>query len=71
MSRTSRDQFDKTGQLINGFDYDLQVWVKDGICINVGIGKEHAGRRIEEARKKEGLEEVSGVYQLMKEEGAL
>lgn len=27
--RTSGDQY-KGGQLANGFDYDLQVWVKNG-----------------------------------------
>lgn len=25
--RLSRDEFDSDGNLVNGFDYDLQVWV--------------------------------------------
>ena len=29
MSRTSRDEVDERGIVINGFDYDLQVWVED------------------------------------------
>jgi hypothetical protein len=29
--RTSKDEFALDGSVLNGFDYDLQVWVKDGI----------------------------------------
>ena len=29
MSRTSKDLVDSQGVVITGFDYDLQVWVKD------------------------------------------
>lgn len=29
--RFSTDQRDAKGRVINGFDYALQVWVKDGI----------------------------------------
>ena len=29
--RLSADEHNQAGQLVNGFDYDLQVWVKDGI----------------------------------------
>ena len=37
--RTSTDQLDKNGMLINGYDYDLQVWVKSGIIIECGHPK--------------------------------
>ena len=80
MNRTTRDQFDKTGQLVNGFDYDLQCWVKGGRVVDCGhpagsecdcSGRRHKGRRIELVRRLEGFEQVSGVYQAMKEQGAL
>ena len=29
MSRCSRDVYDSEGDLVHGFDYELQVWVKD------------------------------------------
>jgi hypothetical protein len=28
---------------VDGFDYDLQVWVKDGICEQVGINRDLYG----------------------------
>lgn len=36
MSRTSSDQFDSQGVLVNGFDYGLQVWVKNYIIQDCG-----------------------------------
>ena len=36
MSRLSNDEFDGKGNLVNGFDYDLQVWVKGGLVLNCG-----------------------------------
>lgn len=80
MSRSSRDQFDKTGQLVNGFDYDLQCWVKGGRVLDCGhpagsdcdcTGRKHRGRRIELVRRLEGFEKVSRVCHIMKEKGAL
>ena len=68
MSRTTRDQFDKTGQLVNGFDYDLQCWVKGGRVQDCGhpvrsdcgcIGRKHKGRKIELVRRLEGLKQIS------------
>jgi len=35
MSRLSTDQY-INGQLVNGFDYDLQVWVIDGVIQDCG-----------------------------------
>jgi len=29
--RKSKNEFDEKGNLINGFDYNLQVWVVNGI----------------------------------------
>jgi len=80
MSRTGRDQFDKAGQLVNGFDYDLQCWVKGGRVLDCGhplgsdcdcSGRRHAGRRIALVRRLERLEVVSGVFLGMKAEGRL
>lgn len=36
MSRNSNDELDSTGQVLNGFDYDLQVWVEDGRVMDCG-----------------------------------
>ena len=35
MTRTSDQQYNK-GNLWNGFDYDLQVWVEKGTILNCG-----------------------------------
>ena len=32
--RTSSDQVDQEGVVVNGFDYDLQVWVRDYIVLD-------------------------------------
>lgn len=51
MSRTSQDQY-KDGRLINGFDYEHQAWVEDGVYVTCGhpatmqcgcYGRIHAG----------------------------
>lgn len=34
MSRESSDELDEHGCIKNGFDYNLQVWVKDGKVLN-------------------------------------
>ena len=31
MSRTSSDELAADGTILNGFDYNVQVWVEDGI----------------------------------------
>ena len=36
MSRTSTDEVDAQGIVKNGFDYNLQVWVKDWIVQDCG-----------------------------------
>jgi len=73
MSRTSRDQFDSTGQLVNGYDYDLQCWVKGGRVLDCGhptgsecdcIGRKYRGREIKLGRRLEGIEQVSEVYNI-------
>jgi hypothetical protein len=55
MSRTSNDQRDANGNLINGFDYANQAWVKDGRYVRCGhpesmdcgcFGREHAGEPV-------------------------
>lgn len=48
MSRVSGDELNTDGSILNGFDYNLQVWVKDGICEPVGSGKEYAGQKVNE-----------------------
>lgn len=46
MSRLSSDERGPDGQLINGFDYDAQVWVRAGIVENCGhpahMSRQHA-----------------------------
>lgn len=46
MSRTSRDEI-KGGYVWNGFDYNLQTWVQDGIIQAVGNRRDLAGQRID------------------------
>jgi hypothetical protein len=50
--RTSKDQYDGQGTLLNGFDYEHQAWVKDGKYVRCGhpepmdcgcYGREHEG----------------------------
>lgn len=61
MSRLSNDQRDASGNLINGYDYDHQAWVKDGLYVRCGhpesmdcgcFGREHAGESVKEANWK-------------------
>ncbi len=46
MSRMSTDELAPDGTVHNGFDYNVQVWVENGICLPVGLGLEYAGQRI-------------------------
>lgn len=34
--RTSNNIYDQNGHLLHGYDYDLQVWVKNGIILDCG-----------------------------------
>jgi len=34
--RVSDDEYDPDGYLLNGFDYDLQVWVRNGRILDCG-----------------------------------
>ncbi len=61
--RTSNDQY-RAGQLHNGFDYDLQCWVVNGLVVRCGHpdtmqcrcnGKLYEGTKIEQARLELGL----------------
>ena len=45
MSRQSNDEI-RNGRVYNGFDYRLQVWVRDGIIQPVGLGQHLAGLSI-------------------------
>lgn len=54
MSRASADQY-KDGKLFNGYDYDNQTWVREGIIQRCGhpesmdcgcYGKLHAGEKV-------------------------
>jgi hypothetical protein len=42
MSRCPSDQYENN-LLVDGFDYDLQVWVKDGICERIGFNRDVYG----------------------------
>ena len=46
MSRQSSDELAEDGTILNGFDYNVQVWVLGGICTDVGSGAEYAGQPI-------------------------
>ena len=50
MSRISRDE--KVNDIVkNGFDYDLQIWVKDYICLDIGLNRErYAGQDIRQIK---------------------
>ena len=37
------DELAADGTILNGFDYAVQVWVEDGICLAVGLGRDYAG----------------------------
>jgi len=60
--RTSDNYLDAAGALISGFDYDLQLWVKNYIIQDCGhrpehgcncLGRTHAGQDIRTSFKKE------------------
>lgn len=61
MSRLSKDHFDAQGNLVDGYDYDLQVWVLSGYVQECGhMNKDcgcnariYAGQLITDARQKE------------------
>lgn len=53
MSRLSSDELAADGTIFNGFDYNVQVWVLNGICTNVGSGAEYAGRSIRDVPSHE------------------
>jgi hypothetical protein len=44
--RQSKDELNQDGTIKNGFDYNLQVWIRDGICTDVGSGAKYAGKPI-------------------------
>ena len=46
MSRESTDEVAPDGSILNGFDYNLQVWVLAGICQDVGMGRKYAGQKV-------------------------
>ena len=37
--RQSTNRYDDQGMLVEGYDYDLQVWVRDGVILNCGHPK--------------------------------
>lgn len=52
--RTSTNEYDKNGRLINGYDYDNQAWVIDGKYVRCGhpesmkcgcYSRKHAGEK--------------------------
>jgi hypothetical protein len=64
--RTSKDEFDSNGQLITGFDYEYQAWVKDGRYIRCGhpqsmtcgcFGREFEGISVAEVKAARSLEQ--------------
>ena len=60
MSRESADEIGKDGSVVNGFDYELQIWVQDGICLNVGAGRAmYAGRLVKDVPGHEVRQSVT------------
>lgn len=63
MARMNADEF-QDGNLYNGYDYDLQCWVKKGIIQDCGhpdfmrcecMARKHAGEPIEYTQAQLGL----------------
>ena len=48
MSRLIFDEIAPDGTILNGYDYNLQVWVEDGVCLGDGLGKEYIGMLIKD-----------------------
>ena len=47
MSRESTDELAPDGTILNGYDYNLQVWVMGGICQDVGLNSDkYEGRKV-------------------------
>ena len=47
MSRESTDELATDGTILNGYDYNLQIWVLDGICQDVGLNSDrYAGQKV-------------------------
>lgn len=47
MSRESTDELASDRTILNGFDYNLQVWVLGGICQPVGLNSDkYVGQRV-------------------------
>ena len=44
--RSSRDDVDSDGIVRNGFDYAIQVWVENYVCLGVGSGRVYEGQDI-------------------------
>lgn len=42
MNHASDDRYEESA-LVDGFDYDLQVWVRDGLCEHVGLNRDLYG----------------------------
>ena len=64
MSRVSRNEYDHHGNLQNGYDYDIQCWVMEGMVAPCEhrptfdcrcTARRYAGRTIAYAREKEGV----------------
>ena len=58
--RVGANEFDLDGYLLNGYDYDLQMWIKDGVVVNCGHapemdcgcnGRKYQGMSLESARE--------------------
>ena len=47
MSRVSTDELATDGTILNGYDYNLQVWVLNGVCQDVGLNSDkYVGKKI-------------------------
>ena len=47
MSRESTNELAADGTVLNGYDYNLQVWVLNGVCQDVGLNSDkYVGKKI-------------------------
>jgi hypothetical protein len=60
------NRYDAAGNLVDGFDYQVQVWVIAGICSYIGAGGFFVGEPITQVRKKLGLPPIPFKWPNMK-----
>ena len=64
MSRESSDELADDGTILNGYDYQLQNWVVNGVLVDVGNAREHWGKKVKDVLGHENrwCQECGGHY---------